>query len=102
MGGMRAAVISWLLVLLSGGAFAQGRKPKLGKNNELAIYLGCGEAAGPGTIVQLDASGKVLATLALPSTPYGMAAAKDGLVVAFPSHPRAVVKIDAEGKLHSG
>jgi len=51
-------------------------------SRDLAVYLGCGNVEGPGTVVQLDQTGKVLGTLQLPGTPYGLAVHKDGLVVA--------------------
>ena len=89
-------------ILLAGlpnepAAFARGGKNKLGNNNELAVFLGCGGVRGPGTVVQVDASGKVLGTVNLANTPYGLAALKDGLVAALPTSGK-VVKIDAEGK----
>src|SRR5687767_5723929 len=52
-----------------------------------AIFLGCGEVGGPGTVVQLDLDGKVLATVRLAGTPYGLAADRHGLVAAVPGGP---------------
>lgn len=71
-------------------------------SQDLAIYMGCGEVAGPGTVVQLDGTGKVLGTVHLPDTPYGLAVLKDGLVAALPGvRSGRVVKIDNAGKVET-
>jgi hypothetical protein len=51
---------------------------------DAAIFLGCGEVQGEGTVVQLDRTGNVLGTISLSNTPYGLAADRAGLVAALP------------------
>src|SRR5436190_20415730 len=65
-----------------------------------AIYLGCGEVGGPGTVVQLDLTGKVLGTIDLADTPYGLAADRAGLVAALPGRNAGkVVRIGRTGRV---
>jgi DNA-binding beta-propeller fold protein YncE len=78
------------------GVAAAPVQPQLSK--ELVIYLGCGQVLGAGKVVQLDTAGKVLGTVKLDQTPYGLAAPKEGLLAALPSGQK-VVKIDSKGKL---
>jgi S1-C subfamily serine protease len=71
-------------------------------SKDLAIYLGCGAVNGPGTVVQVDRTGKVLGTIRLPGTPYGLAVSRDGLVAAVPGgRPAKVVRIDGQGKVET-
>jgi DNA-binding beta-propeller fold protein YncE len=70
----------------------------LGK--DLAVYLGCGDVQGGGSVVQLDRTGKVLGIVRLSNTPYGLATRKGGLVAAVPSFGAgSVVSIDSTGKV---
>jgi len=67
-----------------------------------AIYLGCGEVQGAGTVVQLDMTGKVLGTVALTNTPYGLAADRAGLIAALPARGAGkVVRIGRAGKVET-
>jgi hypothetical protein len=67
-----------------------------------AVYLGCGESGGPGTVVQLDLTGKVLGTVELAGTPYGLAADRRGLVAAIPGGAAPqVVRIGKGGKVET-
>src|SRR6476660_4310068 len=60
-----------------------------------AIFLGCGESGGPGTVVQFDLAGRVIGTIHLTDTPYGLAADHAGLVAALPAQRAGrVVRID--------
>src|SRR5207253_2116175 len=87
--GMIVAALALLLVgrVCGPSALVAGDEPagraELGK--DLAVYLGCGDVQGEGTVVQLDRSGKVLGLVRLSATPYGLAARKGGLVAALPS-----------------
>ena len=55
-----------------------------GDCSELAIYLGVGEVLGPGKIVQVDEEGRVLSSVDLPNTPYGVALDTDRVLAALP------------------
>jgi DNA-binding beta-propeller fold protein YncE len=70
----------------------------------LAVYLGCGEVDGPGTVIQLDRTGMVLGTVRLPGTPYGLALHKDGFVAAMPSSrgkQGKVIRFDGQGNVQT-
>ena len=64
----------------------------------LRLYLGCGPVGGPGTLVQVEPSGKTVATIQLPQTPYSLAVSKTGVIAALPGANR-VVAIDRQGKV---
>jgi hypothetical protein len=66
-----------------------------------AVFLGCGEVGGPGTVVQLDMSGNVLGTIELSGTPYGLTADRNGLVAAIPSNDPRVIRIDRAGRVET-
>jgi len=75
-------------------------KPQFGE--QLVVCLGCGDVIGAGTVVQLDPSGKVLGTLQLPGTPYGLTAHDLDLIAAIPSgRPGKVLVIDRKGGVKS-
>ncbi len=113
---MRIAVVAAWVTLATAG-WLQGHSEALASEepsgavqfrDDLAIYLGCGEVLGPGTVVQVDRTGKVLGTIELPSTPSGLALNKDGLVAALPGHPShprqrlgKVVRIDGNGNVET-
>lgn len=61
-----------------------------------AVFLGSGPARGKGAVVQLDLTGKVVGTLALPGGPRGLAVQASGLIAAIRYPPR-IVRIDAAG-----
>jgi HEAT repeat protein len=92
-------VVFWVCLLSEPVALAEGGKNKLGRNNELAIYLGCVDVNFAGAVVQLDASGKILGIVELPHGPSDLAPLQDGLVAAVPGRPSQVVRIDAEGQV---
>ena len=50
---------------------------------------------GPGKVYQLDDRGRILGSVDLPATPYGIDVQRDGLVLAMPG--RGLLKIDLEG-----
>jgi hypothetical protein len=78
---------------------SQQRAESTAFSDELAVYLGCGKPRGPGAVYQLDSAGKVLGSVALSGTPYGLAAEKERLVAALPALAGAkMMKIDSTGK----
>ena len=68
------------------------------RTSGLLLYLGLGEVAGKGELMQVDAKGNVEARVALPSTPYGVDVSRNYVFAALPRAER-VVRIDAEHKL---
>ena len=58
------------------------------------FYLACGSSGGPGKVYQVDPRGRVVATVALPSAPYGIDLCEDGLVVAMPRAGVSVIAHD--------
>src|SRR3954462_7586370 len=80
----------------------KGEPGGAGGGPDPAIYLGCGEVGGPGTVVQLDLTGKVLGTVELADTPYGLAADRAGLVAALPGRNSGkVVRIGRTGRVET-
>jgi DNA-binding beta-propeller fold protein YncE len=107
---VRMGRVAVALVLLLGGWMygpswsGAGDEPKgtAELRKDLAVYLGCGDVEGGGTVVQLDRSGKVLGLVRLSATPYGLAARKEGLVAALPGRGAgSVVTIDTGGKVET-
>jgi thioredoxin-related protein len=68
--------------------------------DDLAIYLGCGDAQGPGMLLQLDGAGKVIATVAVPSAPAALALHPAGLIAALP-RTQQVVKVLPTGQVET-
>ena len=66
------------------------RDPEAVFPDELAIYLGLGEVGGFGKIVQVDGAGRVLGSVNLAGTPYGLAFHENRLVAALPSANKVV------------
>jgi DNA-binding beta-propeller fold protein YncE len=65
---------------------------------EYAIYLGVGPVVGLGKVVQVNSEGRVLATVALTATPYGVASHQEQLYAALP-RANNVVRIDKSGEV---
>ena len=71
------------------------RDPEAAFPDELAIYLGLGEVGGFGKIVQVNGTGRVLASVNLAGTPYGLAFHENRLVAALPGANKVVTVNEA-------
>ena len=107
---LTAIAAAWVSMMAAGwlpshAVSLAGEEPKgpAELSKELAIFLGCGEVVGQGTVVQLDRTGKVLGTVELPGPPYGLAVHKDALVAAVRpySAPGRVIRIDGKGNVET-
>jgi hypothetical protein len=55
------------------------------KDNRFAVYLGCGDPGGPGTIFQLNLAGELISEVHTFESPNGLAFSGDSLAVAIAS-----------------
>jgi hypothetical protein len=70
------------------------------KPEDWVVYVATGSEATPGSIYQIDQSGRVLGKIRLPQAATGMALHRDsGLVLALPRAGGKIVRIDDAGQL---
>ncbi|MDP3997967.1 MAG: hypothetical protein U1C49_00520 [Candidatus Andersenbacteria bacterium] len=97
-------MVALFLGFLTMNTFAANIPDKL---KEAVLYLGCGEATGPGKIVKVNLKGKKLGEISLEAEPGSLCASLGNIYVSLPSDgskkmgPGKVLKLDSEGGIIS-